>query len=874
MLAHIGIDLGFGENGLAPVDASVFMSPLADGKILAVGPSEVVRLNADGSIDQTFFDEGGAQAKLGKMNWLAGSAVISGQRVYVGGILESRDPSAAVRSEVTFVRALNLADGSIDESFGAGGFATAHITPVVAGSTPSSIRGPDLALLPGGGLVFTVTHEARDEDHWAITMYKYEPTGRFDLSFGGSGEVIVRAERFASVTSIATDASGRIFVLDDGGDFDAARLSRYLPDGTLDPTFGDDGRTRAEFEYFPSNGEMRIQPDGKVLIPINNSGEPNDYFTIVRLSPDGSLDKKEVILRRIEQGGRFRPALDASGRIIVSVDKALLRLKPDLTLDPTFVDDGIALLPDGFAGGTVLLDDAGGFLVANNDGVARYIETARVGLGSDGILRVEGDDGDDTVTARLDGQLLNIACNGQMFTFRAASVLSLNINLRGGQRNGVDVELDIPVKVSTFATINSVDIVGDANAIVDSGPNTVIVTGDGDDQITFQGDATVISNGGDDQIVTFNAPGYRFEIDTGAGDDRIHINSGIGIVYAGDGDDLIMDTDASNGSAEVDSLFGENGNDTIIADAGPDFISGGPSLDSLDGGGGDDTIVDLSTPDLGDINVPGFALSGGALIFTGSMADDQISIWADDEDLVIWIRGELYSLPLASVTTIKLYGNGGNDLLKLNPGLNFRVTLDGGGGADELIGSGGPDTLYGGSGDDLLFGNAGDDYLDGGAGGDLLRGNDGSDFLSYSKRTADLDISFDDIANDGEADEGDLVASDIEWILCGSGDDRVVGNDGVQIVHGFAGNDTLIGGAGGDALSGDEGDDYLEGGAGHDLLTGGGGADQLFGLSGNDTMDPGGDLLRDTVRGGTGNDRAHVDADTDDVLDVEGLTFR
>jgi len=63
------------------------------------------------------------------------------------------------------------------------------------------------------------------------------------------------------------------------------------------------------------------------------------------------------------------------------------------------------------------------------------------------------------------------------------------------------------------------------------------------------------------------------------------------------------------------------------------------------------------------------------------------------------------------------------------------------------------------------------------------------------------------------------------------------------------------------------------GGNGNDFLDGAVGADRLFGLAGNDRLIAGRDSAVDTVRGGAGDDSGEVDADTDDALDVETLTF-
>jgi Ca2+-binding RTX toxin-like protein len=69
----------------------------------------------------------------------------------------------------------------------------------------------------------------------------------------------------------------------------------------------------------------------------------------------------------------------------------------------------------------------------------------------------------------------------------------------------------------------------------------------------------------------------------------------------------------------------------------------------------------------------------------------------------------------------------------------------------------------------------------------------------------------------------------------------------------------LRGTRGDDRLCGLGGRDVLRGLGGNDRLVGGGGRDRLLGGSGNDTL-LARDRFRDVVKGGTGFDRARVNA--------------
>jgi Ca2+-binding RTX toxin-like protein len=110
-------------------------------------------------------------------------------------------------------------------------------------------------------------------------------------------------------------------------------------------------------------------------------------------------------------------------------------------------------------------------------------------------------------------------------------------------------------------------------------------------------------------------------------------------------------------------------------------------------------------------------------------------------------------------------------------------------------------------------------------------------------------------------------------ILGGTGNDSIRGGSGNDILLGGDGNDTLIGGDGNDKIRGSYGNDRLYGGYGNDSLYGDAGADYLNGQWGDDYLYSI-DSSRDTVRGGSGQDRARLDR-TRDVFsrtDVELLS--
>lgn len=160
-------------------------------------------------------------------------------------------------------------------------------------------------------------------------------------------------------------------------------------------------------------------------------------------------------------------------------------------------------------------------------------------------------------------------------------------------------------------------------------------------------------------------------------------------------------------------------------------------------------------------------------------------------------------------------------------------------------------TANGGAGDDILAGGAGTNALLGGLGNDtflqgtvaraeVMSGGEGFDTVDYGIRTAALTITLDGAALDGASGEKDNVATDIEIVKGGAGNDSIsaAGVTTDVVLIGGAGDDVLIGGAGDDDLCGGLGNDRMKWSAVSaatkgDYYAGGGGIDTIdYGAAG------------------------------------------
>lgn len=322
--------------------------------------------------------------------------------------------------------------------------------------------------------------------------------------------------------------------------------------------------------------------------------------------------------------------------------------------------------------------------------------------------------------------------------------------------------------------------------------------------------------------------------------------------------------------ANVISIIGGSGNDTLTGNDQVNGLDGGAGDDVIDGRGGADEILGKagndtflsSLPPIVSFDSDAFAGGDGFDIADYSPRTAAVRVQLDG----LAGDGESSESDMIGPDVEGIRGGAGNDVLIGDDGLNSLEggpgddRLDGGLGADAITGGEGRDLLdysaradpvsvdidgepgddggsgeqdsvstdvedvLGGDGDDTLVGSDSDNFLDGGPGGDALDGGGGVDRLDYSKRSTRVHVDLDGVADDGEAGEDDNTMG-FEVILGGRKDDVLLAGDERSTVLGGAGDDDIEAGAGDDFLQGGPGNDYLDGHLGADEFDGGKGLD-------------------------------------------------
>ena len=181
------------------------------------------------------------------------------------------------------------------------------------------------------------------------------------------------------------------------------------------------------------------------------------------------------------------------------------------------------------------------------------------------------------------------------------------------------------------------------------------------------------------------------------------------------------------------------------------------------------------------------------------------------------------------------------------------ISVSGQLGDDALIGSEIRDDLIGGGGVDSLMGGRGRDHLTPGPGGGEAIGGKGRDTVSLA---GDGDWKINDARSRlVQADEITTLGSiELAAVWGGPGANLIFGDSftGDLRLKGRGGGDLLQAGEGNDRILGGGGNDFVQAGSGDDEIEGGPGNDSLSGESGNDELSGGGGA--DSCRGGPGAD--------------------
>ncbi|HEY0461787.1 MAG TPA: FG-GAP-like repeat-containing protein [Pyrinomonadaceae bacterium] len=307
------LDPSFGSGGRVVNPGQIHLSGLViqpDGKIVTAGATHpvsitddfaVVRYNADGSLDTSFGSGGYAVNGDGEAQTVLLQP--DGKILLVGFVTLFRNGS-------DFILARFNPDGSVDPTFGVGGRVQTSFTS----GRNSDDHALSAALQTDGKIVVSGSITGVP-----TVLIRYNSNGSVDTGFGLDGSVLT-PNTGITARRVIVQPDGKIVI---GGS--SFGLRRYNANGTTDQTFTGGGGSFGGTIYLHDIG---LQSDGKLLaaggVCYTNTGECN--FLLARYNPNGGLDPTfgtsgGFVITNITEGTldeAFALVLQPDGKIVLA----------------------------------------------------------------------------------------------------------------------------------------------------------------------------------------------------------------------------------------------------------------------------------------------------------------------------------------------------------------------------------------------------------------------------------------------------------------------------------------------------------------------------------------------------------------------------
>jgi uncharacterized delta-60 repeat protein len=295
------LDLSFGGTGIVKTSisngnsVSKALAIQPDGKIVVVGYTfqnskydfAVVRYNLNGELDLTFGIDGKVLTSFGKFSACANAVVLQSD----GKIIALGHTYNDTASGFALVR--YTLEGNLDNTFGNNG-----IVVNLSGSKYdylSSVRiQEDQKIIIAGSKEINNTRQC--------VLLRYNIDGTIDNTFGLIGEIITSIYGLDYIYSLSIQKDKKIIAV--GENSNRAIVIRFNEDGSLDTTFGKDGKMLiydasvydwADGVIFGFNfSDVNIQSNDKIICVgntwVSGLGPGWGAGLVYRFNPDGAID--------------------------------------------------------------------------------------------------------------------------------------------------------------------------------------------------------------------------------------------------------------------------------------------------------------------------------------------------------------------------------------------------------------------------------------------------------------------------------------------------------------------------------------------------------------------------------------------------------
>jgi uncharacterized delta-60 repeat protein len=288
------LDNTFDEDGIVTYnsganDSSNGVAIQQDGKIVVVGSTYngtnydtlVLRYNSDGTLDSTFDEDGIVTYNSGANDSSNGVAIQQDGKIVVVGNGYDADRNIVISR-------YNI-DGTLDNTFGIGGIITYNDSSICTGRDINYCQGNGIALKQDGKIVVVGT--GMNGAYFDVFVLRFESNGTLDNTFGTNGVVTYQGISDGG-SAVAIQPDGKIVLVGESHRktiFYDVLILRYNNNGTLDATFGGDGVVKYRGMTDHTGNGVTIQIDGKIVV-IGSGRKTDTDLLVLRYNSDGTLD--------------------------------------------------------------------------------------------------------------------------------------------------------------------------------------------------------------------------------------------------------------------------------------------------------------------------------------------------------------------------------------------------------------------------------------------------------------------------------------------------------------------------------------------------------------------------------------------------------
>jgi uncharacterized delta-60 repeat protein len=292
-------DLTFGTNGVFTYslnfEANIYACTIRDnGKIVMTGSTTdyndyrilLIQLNEDGTLDNSFGTNGVVVQKIGPdMNFFEDHSYAIALQDDGMILVAGKSYNLDYRFVPVVVRFTE--NGELDTAFGTNGVASVPVIDVE--------NDFDCLVVQDDGKIVASGHYANELLSFALLVARFLPDGTLDDTFGDNGIINYPYQADAEGFGITLTSDDKILLTG----FTASAsynysmmLMKFDQQGNPDPGFGDEGLVIADYGSYDIGYGIHVQSNDKILV-AGTSGElvPNDCdMALWRYNPDGTLD--------------------------------------------------------------------------------------------------------------------------------------------------------------------------------------------------------------------------------------------------------------------------------------------------------------------------------------------------------------------------------------------------------------------------------------------------------------------------------------------------------------------------------------------------------------------------------------------------------